>query len=95
MFLLTSVLGMDYHTVGNFRWRKIFANFAVLWLFVTVFSVKFGSVASFGAAKASNLRKFSQQKLYFSLIRESFLPRKFTAIRYLSLPLHSVVVAIA
>ena len=72
---------------GKLSREKTFANFVVLWLFATVFSVKFGSVASFGAAKASNLRKFSQQKLYFSLIRESFLPRKFTAIWYLSLPL--------
>ena len=89
MFLLTSVprfgYGLPYS--GKLSREKTFANFVVLWLFATVFSVKFGSVASFGAAKASNLRKFSQQKLYFSLIRESFLPRKFTAIWYLSLPL--------
>ena len=34
-------------------------NFAVLWLFVKVLSVKFGGVASFGVGKVSNLRKFS------------------------------------
>ena len=42
-----------------------------------VFSVKFGGVASFGAAQESSPRKFSLQKLYFSPIRESFLPWKF------------------
>ena len=29
-------------------------TFAVLWLFVKVFSVRFGGVVSFGMAKASN-----------------------------------------
>ena len=57
-------------------------NFAVLWLFVKVFSVKFGGEASIGAAQASNLRTFSPQKSYFSPIHESFLPRKFPAIQY-------------
>ena len=57
-------------------------NFAVLGLFAKVFSAKFGAVVSFGTVKASNPRKFSLRKSYFSPIRESFLPRKFTAIRY-------------
>ena len=34
-----------------------------LWLFVKVFSAKFGDVVSFGAAQASNLRKFSPLKV--------------------------------
>ena len=36
-----------------------FQKFRGLWLFVKVFSVKFGGVVSFGMVKASNLRKFS------------------------------------
>ena len=40
-------------------------NFAVLWLFAKVFSTKFGGMASFGAAKASNPWKFSPWKSYF------------------------------
>ena len=68
--------------------EKTFANFAVLWPFMKVFSVKFGNMASFGAAQASNLRKFSPQKLYFLPICESFLPQKFSAIRYLTEVLH-------
>ena len=63
---------------GKLSREKTFANFAVLWPFTKVFSAKSGGVASFGAAQASNPRKFS----YFSPIRESFLPRKFPAIRY-------------
>ena len=58
-------------------------NFAVLWLFTKVFSVKFGGVVSFSTARASNPRKFSPQKSYFSPIRESFLPGKFPAIWYI------------
>ena len=42
---------------------------------------KIWGCGTFGAAKASNLRKFSPRKSYFSPIRESFLPRKFPAIR--------------
>ena len=39
---------------GKLSREKTFVNFAILWLFVKVFSAKFGSMASFGAAKASN-----------------------------------------
>ena len=35
---------------------------------------KFRDVVSFGAAKASNLRKFSPRKSYFSPIHKRFLP---------------------
>ena len=69
-----------YSVAGNLRERKL-ANFVILWLFAKAFSAKFGSVAYFGGAKASNPRKFSLRKSYFSPIRESFLPRKFPAIR--------------
>ena len=50
---------------GKLSREKTFVNFAVLWLFAKVFSVKFGGVASFGTVKASNLRKFSLRKSYF------------------------------
>ena len=48
---------------------KTFANFAVLWLFVKVFSTKLLGVVSFGTEKASNPRKFSLKSflLYGSL----------------------------
>ena len=62
---------------GKLFREKTFVNFAVLWLFVKVFSAKFWGVASFGAAKVSNLQKFSPRKLYFSPLHESFLPRKY------------------
>ena len=58
----------NYHIAGNFQGRKL-ANFAVLWLFAKkVFSAKFGGMGSIGAAKGSNLCKFSPSKLYFSPI---------------------------
>ena len=44
---------------GKLSREKTFGNFAVLWLFAKVFSAKFGSVVSFGTARASNLQKFS------------------------------------
>ena len=50
---------------GKLSREKTFADFAVLWLFAKVFSVKFGGMASFGAAKANNPRKFSPWKSYF------------------------------
>ena len=53
---------------------ETFVNFVVLWLFLKVFSAKFGGVASFGAAQVSNPRKFFPRKSYFLPIRESFLP---------------------
>ena len=65
---------------GKLSREKTFANFAVLWLFVKVFSVKFGGVASFGTVKANNPQKFSPRKSDFSPIHKNFLPRKFPAI---------------
>ena len=59
----------------KFSREKTFVNFAVLWLFAQVFSAKFGSMAQ-------QKRKFSLRKLYFSPIRESFLPQMFPAIWY-------------
>ena len=51
---------------GKLSREKTFANFAALWLFVKVFSAKFGGVVSFGMAQVSDLQKFSLQKSYFS-----------------------------
>ena len=65
---------------GKLSREKTFTNFAVLWLFAKVFSVKFWGIVSFGAAKVSNPQKFSPRKSYFLLICKSFLPRKFSAI---------------
>ena len=65
--------------------KKTFMNFVVLWLFAKVFAAKFWGSASFGTANASNPRKFSPWKLYFSLIHETFLPQKFPAVRYAKL----------
>ena len=70
--------------------EKTFVNFAVLWLFAKVFSVKFLGMVSFGAAKVRNLQKFSPRKPYFSPIHESYLPRKFCTIRYLQVPLQYI-----
>ena len=69
---------------GKLSREKTFTNFTVLWLFVKVFSAKFGGVAPFGTTKASNLQKFPLRKPHFSLIPKSFLPRKFPTIRYVS-----------
>ena len=75
------VCKLQYHIPysGKLSREKTFANFVVLWLFAKVFSVKFGGVVSFGTAQASNPQKFSPRK---SPSYESFLPRKFSAIRY-------------
>ena len=61
--------------------EKTFMNFQK-------FPPRIWGVASFGMAKASNPRKFSSQKSYFSPIRKSFFPWKFPAIRYFSSTTH-------
>ena len=66
---------------GTLSREKTFANFAVLWLFAKVFSVKFGAWRPFAGQKRAICEVFSA-KIVFSPIRESFLPRKFPAIRY-------------
>ena len=60
-------------------------NFHEFCSFVAIcksFLCKIWGMAFFGAAKASNLRKFSPRKSYFSPIHGSFLPQKFSAIWY-------------
>ena len=50
----TEVLCFAILYSGKLSREKTYENFVVLWLFMKVFSAKFGSVVSFGAAKASN-----------------------------------------
>ena len=62
---------------GKLSRVRTFMNFAVLWLFVKVFSAKFGNEMFFGTAKLSNLQ-FSLRKCIFHqfvkvLSLESFL----------------------
>ena len=64
---------------GKLSREKTFMNFTVLWLCMKVFSAKFVAMVFF---TASNLRTLSLRKSYFSPIRESFIPRKFPAMRY-------------
>ena len=63
---------------GELSRKKTFANFAVLWVFAKVFSTKFGSVVSFGAAKASNLQKFFSAKITFFTNLRKFFSSKVT-----------------
>ena len=58
----------DRYGTGKHSREKTFANFALLWLFVKLYSAKFGSMKSIGVANASNLQKFSPRKSYFSLV---------------------------
>ena len=51
---------------GKLSRERTFMNFAVVWLFVKVFSVKFGNEMFFGAAKLSNPQKFSLRKFIFT-----------------------------
>ena len=53
--------------------EKTFANFVVLWLYVKVFSMKFGGVASFVTAKIiffTNSRKFFSSKVSRYVVKE-------------------------
>ena len=51
-------LTKGYGIVRNFPGKITFANFEVLWLFVKVFSVKFGGVASFGGTSNQSVESF-------------------------------------
>ena len=53
--------------------EKTFANFTILWLFVKVFSAKFGGVVVFGKSEQS--AKVFSAKIVFSPICGSFLPQ--------------------
>ena len=67
---------------GKLLREKTFAKFVVLWLFMKVFSAKFGGVASFPMAKESN-----QRNLFFVFLTNSrkFSPSKVPAIQYIVL----------
>ena len=78
---LLALSQVTYRIAKNFRGRKLL-QILQFWAIRKSFLCKIWGVASFGTAKASNPRKFSPRKAYFSPIRESFLPRKFPAIRY-------------
>ena len=50
---------------GKLLREKTFANFAVLWLFTKVFSVKFGVVVSFVRHKQAGCESFFSTKIVF------------------------------
>ena len=64
--------------IGKHSRENTFTNFAVLW-YSQKFLSEIWDVASFNVAKVT---KLSPWKSYFSLIRKSFLPRKFSTVRY-------------
>ena len=66
---------------GKLSREKTFANFAVLWLFMEVFPTKFGGVTPLVLQKQAVQESFVRENRIFFLICESFLPRKFPAIR--------------
>ena len=66
-----------YCIARNFRGRKLSRISQFYGYLREVFSTKFGGVASFGTAKATNPRKFSPQISYF----QQFVPPKFPAIQ--------------
>ena len=60
---------------GKLSREQTFVNCVVLWLFAKVFSTKFWGVASFGTAKASNLKVFSAKIVFFTN-SQKFSPSK-------------------
>ena len=68
---------------GKLSREKTFTNFANLVPFVKVISTKIG-LSRFGLFPVcGESTKVFSAKYYISLIRESFLPRKFPTIRYI------------
>ena len=66
---------------GKLSKEKTFVNFAALWLFAKVFSVKFGDVFVLWRGTSKQSTKVSPRKSYFLPIRESFLPQNFPTVR--------------
>ena len=81
MRLWQSKLLARYHIAGNF-WRRKLSRISRFEPVRESFLCEIWGMVSFGAARTSSPRKFSLLKSYFSPICESFLPRKFPAIRY-------------
>ena len=71
---------------------KTYANCEILWLFIKVFSMKFGGMASFGGI-SEHFTKVFLCKSYFSPIHESFLPRKLPATQNI-LPIFALQISI-
>ena len=67
------MLSRVYDIVGTFEGEN-FHEFRGFVAIHEAFAAKFGCMVSFGTVKASNLRKFSPQKLYFSPICKKFSP---------------------
>ena len=68
---VTQMLHTKYHTAKRFRGTKL--------LQISWFFTKFGGAASFGVNSEKSAKVFPA-KIFFLLIRESCLPRKFPAI---------------
>ena len=51
--------------------KKTFTNFKVLWLFVKVFSAKFGGMALFGDASEQSAKVFSAKNHQFTKVFSS------------------------
>ena len=67
---------------GKLSREKTFANFVIMWLYVKVFSMKFGGVGFFCTAKASNPQKFlSENCIFYKFVKVFFLK---------SFPLYSI-----
>ena len=58
-------------------------NFAVLWLYTRKFSPQNLGCGVLWCCKSEQSVKVFSAKIVFSPIRESFLPQKFSAIRYI------------
>ena len=84
------ITSYHYNTSGIVPATENFqgSNFCKFCRFVAVcrsFLLKILERGTVGVAKASNLWKFSLRKSYFSPICESFLPRNFSIIQYLTM----------
>ena len=80
---------------GKLSRDKTFANFADLEPFVKVFSANFEGrkcTCAHASHPTVDPRKFSPRNLLLSHFRESFIPRKFPAIRYKNIMIISIII---
>ena len=69
-------------TTGKLSREKTFMNFTVLWLYAKFSPRNLGCDVLWRCKSEQSAKVFSA-KIIFPPIRESFLPRKFPAIRYM------------
>ena len=68
MNILLHHRGGNYHIAGSFGGKKLsWISRSCVWLFMEIFSMKFGGVASFGGTSGQSMKVFSARPICKSI----------------------------